>query len=126
MLCLDFENKTRRHIIVIFALKVLNSCQRYKKSVLVFTKVNKSVDNNKCLYIVCISYTCTNMSNINKNKDIDGNKAEETRSSAVDQILDVDANIRQIERNTTKDNEKMDSNLDNTHNFQHGKIKISN
>ena len=66
------------------------------------------------------------MSNINKNKDIDGNKAEETRSSAVDQILDVDANIRQIERNTTKDNEKMDSNLDNTHNFQHGKIKISN
>ena len=64
------------------------------------------------------------MSNINQNKDIDGNNAEELRSSESDPILDVDANVRQHHRITTEYAENMDSKLDNIRNLQSGKTKI--
>ena len=64
------------------------------------------------------------MSNINKNKDIDGNKAEEARSSEVDQILDVDASILQTDRSSIEETEKMDPKLDNIRKLQSGKTKI--
>ena len=64
------------------------------------------------------------MSNISKNKDIDGNNAEEARSSEVDQILDVDASILQTDRSTIEETENMDPKLNNIRKLQSGKTMI--